>query len=89
MGRALGFYGPTQAAGFLDGPNLVRARYLAGDVDGALRSWSRAATTMRQELGVDPSAELRALQHAMLHRDQESVRRPTQLAHPHPTSKAR
>ncbi|WP_328989059.1 AfsR/SARP family transcriptional regulator [Kribbella sp. NBC_01245] len=56
--------------------NLIRARYLAGDVDGAFRTWSLAATTLREELGVEPSAELCDLQHAMLRRDREAVQVP-------------
>jgi len=56
--------------------NLVRARYLAGDVDGAFQTWSRAAQALRDELGVDPSADLCRLQHAMLQRDSAAVRRP-------------
>ena len=55
--------------------NLVRARYLAGDIDGAFQTWSQASGTLRGELGVEPSAALCELQHAMLHRDGDAVRR--------------
>ncbi len=53
--------------------NLVRARYLAGDVSGALRTWARAARVLREELGLEPSDELFDLQRAMLRRDREAV----------------
>jgi DNA-binding SARP family transcriptional activator len=55
--------------------NLVRARYLAGDIDGAFRAWSQAAGILRSELGVEPSAAVFELQHAMLQRDDHAVRR--------------
>lgn len=53
--------------------NLVRARYLAGDISGALRTWARAARVLREELGLEPSDELFDLQRAMLRRDREAV----------------
>lgn len=61
--------------------NLVRARYLAGDVDGAFQTWSRAAQALRNELGVDPADDLRHLQNAMLRRDTDAVRRPCLEGH--------
>jgi DNA-binding SARP family transcriptional activator len=56
--------------------NLMRARYLAGDIDGALKTWTQAAKVLRCELGIGVSAELRELQHAMLRRDAKAVRAP-------------
>lgn len=55
--------------------NLMRARYLGGDVEGALRTCAQAANTLRRELGVELSAGLRELHCAMLRRDSEAVRR--------------
>jgi len=56
--------------------NLVRARYLSGDVEGACQAWSQATTLFRTELGVDPSQALHALHHAALSRDAPTLRRP-------------
>ncbi|NEA37373.1 BTAD domain-containing putative transcriptional regulator [Streptomyces sp. SID13031] len=55
--------------------NLMRARYLGGDVDGALRTCARAEKVLRCELGIDLSADLRDLRCAMLRRDTDYVRR--------------
>ena len=48
---------------------LVRARYQAGDVAGALASVEAARRVLADELGVEPGPELAELQQAVLRRD--------------------
>lgn len=48
---------------------LVRARYQAGDVAGALAAFHAARGLLAEQLGVEPGAELRRLQKAVLARD--------------------
>jgi DNA-binding SARP family transcriptional activator len=48
---------------------LMLALYGCGDVPGALNAYRQAETVLRDELGLDPSPELRRLQGAMLRRD--------------------
>lgn len=55
---------------------LVRARYQAGDVAGALAAFHAARGLLADQLGVEPGAELRRLQKAVLARD-------TTIAGPH------
>ena len=48
---------------------LIRARYQAGDVAGALAAFDAARRVLAEELGVEPGPELSGLQHAVLNRD--------------------
>jgi DNA-binding SARP family transcriptional activator len=58
---------------------LIRARYLAGDVEGALATYDAARRQLIEHLGVEPGEELRRLQHLVLNRD-ESLAAPEQPA---------
>lgn len=53
---------------------LMLALYGYGDVPGALNAYRQAETVLRDELGLDPSPELRRLQVAMLRRDPQLPR---------------
>lgn len=48
---------------------LITAQYHCGRPGDALRSYARARRTLRDELGLDPGAELRRLHQAVLARD--------------------
>jgi DNA-binding SARP family transcriptional activator len=48
---------------------LIRARYQAGDVAGALAAYDAARRLLAEELGVEPGDELTRLQRAVLNRD--------------------
>jgi DNA-binding SARP family transcriptional activator len=49
---------------------LIRTRYLLGDLDGAHISYDRARRTLSEELGHDPSPRLQQLHVAVIHRDE-------------------
>jgi DNA-binding SARP family transcriptional activator/tetratricopeptide (TPR) repeat protein len=48
---------------------LMHARYLAGDVEGALVTFDTARRHLADQLGVEPADELWRLQHAILNRE--------------------
>jgi DNA-binding SARP family transcriptional activator len=48
---------------------LVRARYMAGDIAGALAALDAARRVLDEELGVPPGERLLQLQQALLHRE--------------------
>ncbi len=50
---------------------LMRARYRAGDVPGALAVYEATRRTLAEELGVEPGEELGKLQRQVLNRDRE------------------
>jgi DNA-binding SARP family transcriptional activator len=50
---------------------LIRTLYLAGDPSAALVAFDRIRTMFGQELGIEPSVELRRLQLAILRRDDD------------------
>ena len=53
---------------------MMRALYGAGQQAGALRAYQRARDTLIDELGVEPSAELRRLEAAVLAQDESRAR---------------
>jgi predicted ATPase/DNA-binding SARP family transcriptional activator len=55
---------------------LMLALSRSGRQAEALRAYQSARTTLGQELGIEPSAELRALEHAILQQDDSVVRHP-------------
>jgi DNA-binding SARP family transcriptional activator len=52
---------------------LIRIRYLLGDLDTALSSYDRARRTLMEELGCDPSPDLKRIHAAVLHREDALV----------------
>ncbi|ROO60379.1 DNA-binding SARP family transcriptional activator [Micromonospora sp. Llam0] len=52
---------------------LVQARHAAGDVAGALAAFDTARRSLVEQLGVEPSEELRRLQKAILNRERPAV----------------
>ncbi|MEV4757097.1 AfsR/SARP family transcriptional regulator [Micromonospora sp. NPDC049559] len=48
---------------------LIRVLYRTGNTGEALAAFARARQTLRDQLGIDPSARLEKLQHAVLTRD--------------------
>lgn len=53
---------------------LMRAAYYAGDVAAALRAFSQARELLIGQLGIEPGNQLRALQRAILARDEVALR---------------
>ncbi len=60
---------------------MMRALYGAGQQAGALRAYQRARDTLIDELGVEPSAELRRLEAAVLAQDESVLGPPPTASH--------
>jgi DNA-binding SARP family transcriptional activator len=68
---------------------LIRARYQAGDVAGALAAYDVARRLLAEELGVEPGDELTRLQKAVLNRDPSLTPAQVVAAGPDPAGPSR
>ncbi|MET7475990.1 BTAD domain-containing putative transcriptional regulator [Streptomyces sp. NPDC005648] len=92
LGRLLAVLHRAAAEHPLDEPlqaRLVRALAASGQRAAALDTWQRVRRTLTTELGVEPGAELRAVQGEVLREDEpEQPTRPTRSAATPPASTA-